>query len=599
MFNRKFSAIALSMLCLTGCANDNDIQQTSVSETTMTVTTSAETTANVVSEAVTTTEITTEETAEETTVTSSEKLTPEEYFSTHGYTYESYKELYIDMTNFSDGEVPLSELDNEYLDNIRYLTIQNASNADLSFLSNCPRVRTVTIENYSGNSDLSVLNAVLADKIIFRNSNEADITSLTKCQNIEEVTFDGYNGKMDLNFIAECDSVVGLTFDNVIDSTGLDVISECENITSLYIDSYNENTNLDFLSKCQNFNYLRLFNHKIDADKLSEILKQTDLTRIYIATDNYDPADGEKLIKALPECEICYCLDDSPWSDNEPWRKDYRPETDVIFYAQPFLITSANEEPWECRTSEVGYSSPYPEWIHFSSLICVFSNYSDTIKTVDSVQLYRIYDGETPILFTNGSETLKINFEIQPMKKVDFELSDEMLDYSTLETGIYKVVFTVGDEKLEQRFSVSGSSTPDFLTDEQLDIYTKAFEITNGYFGCSTYLSEEMIANTTAEEFLARICEGYTYNYAVEKCTGKYLDENGNLQATSGDRGGDISQFDEFFLPVYSDEDEVLFQNIVTHAHEDNPYFVWFETLNYRMVKTDDGWRFDNFQIWY
>lgn len=591
MFNRKFSAIALSMLCLTACSANNDVQQTSVSETTMPVTTSAETTANVVSEAITTTEITTEETAEETTVTSSEKLTPEEYFSAHGYTYESYKELYIDMTNFSDGEVPLSELDNEYLDNIRYLTVQNAGNADLSFLSNCPRVRTVTVENYSGNSDLSVLNAVLADKIIFRNSNEADITSLTKCQNIEEVTFDGYNGKMDLNFIAECDSVVGLTFDNVIDSTGLDVISECENITSLYIDSYNKNTNLDFLSKCQNLNYLRLFNHKIDADKLSEILKQTDLTRIYIATDNYDPADGEKLIKALPECEICYCLDDSPWMEGYP-------EEGFNFYVPPSIVANSLEDDWVCRDREVGYDYPNSEWSYFKGLICVFSNCTDKVQTAETAQLFRIYDGEIPILFRNGTDTLEVNFEVQPQHKTDFLITHDMLDYSTLESGIYKVVFTCGDEKLEQRFSVSGSSTPDFLTDEQLDIYTKAFEITDGYFGCSTYLSEEMIANTTTEEFLARICEGYTYNYAVKKCTGKYLDENGNLKPTASDRGGDISYFGRFFLPVYLSENEVLFQNIVTHAHEDNPYFIWFETLNYRMVKTDDGWRFDNFQIW-
>ena len=69
MFNRKILAIVLSMLCLTACSGGNDVQQTSVSETTTAVTTSAETTANVVTEAVTTTEITTEETVEETTET--------------------------------------------------------------------------------------------------------------------------------------------------------------------------------------------------------------------------------------------------------------------------------------------------------------------------------------------------------------------------------------------------------------------------------------------------------------------------------------------------------------------------------------------------
>ena len=601
MFNKKFSAILLSALLLTACSDNSEVQQTveTTVATTITAETTVETTTVTTAKAVT--EVATEEPiVEETKATTAKKITEEEYFAEHGYTYASYRELYVDMENFSDGEIPLSDLESEYLDNLWYLIIQNAGSADLSFISNCSKTNIVIIENYSGNSDLSVLDNCNAKGVVFRNINDADITSLTKCQSIKKITFDGYDGKTDLSFIKNCSSVYSLAFENIIDSTGLDIISECENITNIYIDNYGENVDLSFLSKCRNLDYLRLFNSEIDADKLSEHLKQINLNRLYIETDNYDPADGETLIKTLPECSISYYRDDSPWMDNEPWRNDYRPESDVIFYTQPFLVLSANEEAWECRTTEISYSSPYPEWRHLSSLICVFSNYSDTVKTIESAQLFRIYGGEQPILFTNGTDTLKLNFELPSMKKTDFELSDEMLDYSALEAGVYKIVFTVGDEKLEQQFSISGSSTPAFLTEEQLGVYEKAFEITNGYFGCSTYLPESALETMTADDFLEKICEGYTYDFAVSMATKHgYLDENGNLQATSSDRGGDISQFDEFFLPVYSDENEVLFQNIATHAHEDNPYLIWFETLNYRMVKTDDGWKFDNFQLWY
>ena len=282
---------------------------------------------------------------------------------------------------------------------------------------------------------------------------------------------------------------------------------------------------LNFIECFPNLTSLTIHGYSGDFYKIIDIVNSLNLKTLYILTHNYDPADAETLIKTLPECVISYSRDDSPWMNDEPWRNDYRPEKDVIFYTQPSIPAN-------------------------SLLRCVFSNYSDTVKTIESAQLFRIYGGEQPILFTNGTDTLKLNFELPSMKKTDFELSDEMLDYSTLEAGIYKIVFTCGDEKLEQQFSVNGNSTPVFLTEEQLEIFNEEHE--------SRY-----------------------------------------KQAVLSDRGFDISSYDEFFLPVYSDENEVIFQNIVTHAHEDNPYFIWFETLNYRMVKTDDGWKFDIFQLWY
>lgn len=59
MFNRKFLAVILSVLCLTGCSGSNDVQQTSVSETTT-------------AEIVTTTEITAEESIVEGTAETTE-----------------------------------------------------------------------------------------------------------------------------------------------------------------------------------------------------------------------------------------------------------------------------------------------------------------------------------------------------------------------------------------------------------------------------------------------------------------------------------------------------------------------------------------------
>ncbi|MBP1549215.1 MAG: hypothetical protein J6A05_04350 [Oscillospiraceae bacterium] len=426
MFNRKFSAIALSMLCLTACSANNDVQQTSVSETTTAVTSSAETTASIVTEAVTTTEITEEETAEETTVTSSGKLTPEEYFSAHGYDYR-YDVMRI---HFDDNADPITSLDSEMLEQVTDVLIFESENNDLSFIKYFPNLTSLSIRGYCG-----------------------------------------------------------------------------------------------------------------EFSQLTDILGNLDLNNLNVLTHNYDPADAENLIRTFPECEISYSRDSSPWMEGYP-------EEGFNFYVPTSIVANSLEDDWVCRDREVGFDYPNSEWSYFKGLICVFSNCTDKVQTAETAQLFRIYDGETPILFKNGTDTLEVNFEVQPQHKTDFLITHDMLDYSALEAGIYKIVFTSGEEKLEQQFSVYENSSPVFLTEEQLEIFNDEHE--------STY--KQMVYN---------------------------------------DRGFDISHFDDSFLPVYSSDDEVVFQNIVTHAHEDNPYFVWFESLNYRMIKTDDGWKFDIFQFWY
>ena len=180
MFNRKFSAIALSMLCLTACSANNDVQQTSVSETTTAVTSSAETTASIVTEAVTTTEITEEETAEETTVTSSGKLTPEEYFSAHGYDYR-YDVMRI---HFDDNADPITSLDSEMLEQVTDVLIFESENNDLSFIKYFPNLTSLSIRGYCG--EFSQLTDILGNldlnnlNVLTHNYDPADAENLIR-----------------------------------------------------------------------------------------------------------------------------------------------------------------------------------------------------------------------------------------------------------------------------------------------------------------------------------------------------------------------------------------------------------------------------------
>ncbi|MGN0552453.1 MAG: hypothetical protein ACI4I1_03665 [Oscillospiraceae bacterium] len=589
MLNRKFAAVIIAAVCLTSCANADSTPE-STSETTSATTASTAETAE--------TEILTEEEPAETETTA-KKLSAEEYFSTLGYNYDSYH-ITIDMNDFAGAKVPFSDVDEKYIGYVNYLTITNVDNADLGFVKDL-KLYDLTFDKYNGKTDLSFLADSTIRRLTFNEvTDSTGLEAVSNADSISSITIESYSGNIDFGFTANCDNLHTLSFGSVTDSNGLETIAKAPNITYIIFDKYDQNVDLGFLSECPKVNTLRLTASDIKIDMFADAVENSSVITLCIETDNYDIAEGEKMIKALPDVYINYSKDDSDWFELLIVDEDFVPETDVIFYTNPSISAGTNDEKWECRTRELSYASPHPDWDHYNSLVCVFSNYSKETKTVDSARLYKVYDGTSPILFKNGKEELDIGFELAPRKKTDLEITHEMLDYADLETGLYKIVFKVGNDVLEQQFTVGGDDSPSFLTEEQQQVYQKAYDITDGYFGCSVYMPESALETTTAEDFLSKICEGYTYDYAVATATRYgYLDENGNLKATAGDRGSDISYFDRFFLPVYSDENTVLFQNIITHAHEDNPYFIWFETLEYKMVKTENGWRFDNFPYWH
>lgn len=573
---KKYAAIILSALCLAACGNNTANSGETIVDT-------AETTAE-------TSETTSVETAEETAETGTEP-------SSDGYRYEKY-DLYIDMSKVKDAGAIYDKLMSEE-NYVSKLTLANVDDADLSFIRDRDIYR-IEIEKYNGRTDLGVLAGGSIRELTFGEvTDSTGLDAITKSDGIYTLTFDTYSGNIDFGFASDCKDLQGINFGNVTDVSGLETLAKVPNLNFIVFEKYSKDIDLNFLSECPNITGARLEGADIKADMFADAVKNSSLKKLYIKAENFDLADGEEMMLALPDVNVTYGMDDSPWYKTGPWEEGYVPDTDVIVYTNPCVKRGASEEKWECRTSGIKFVSPDEEFMHESTLLCVFSNYSDEAKTVESAKLYRIYNGEEPVAFSGG-ETLEIGLELAPQTKVDLDITEDMLPYSALESGDYRIVFNVGGEQVEHRFCVMSDEekAPYFLTDEQTEIYKKAESLTDTYFGCSHNLTEEDIQNTTAEEFIAMVCEGFTYDEAVA-LSSQYMNENGELIAVSADRGSDISVFDHFYKCIYSGDDTVIFQSIVFHANELDPYFVWYEAIDYKMVNTDDGWRFERFPLWY
>ena len=101
------------------------------------------------------------------------------------------------------------------------------------------------------------------------------------------------------------------------------------------------------------------------------------------------------------------------------------PEEGLVYFVQPSISQDSEKssvDTWECRDSEVMRDYHYDgEWNYRKELIFAFSNYADESVTVDSIQIVRDSDG-VPMSFTDGSDTLNINFTVEPLHKTDYLL---------------------------------------------------------------------------------------------------------------------------------------------------------------------------------
>lgn len=305
-------------------------------------------------------------------------------------------------------------------------------------------------------------------------------------------------------------------------------------------------------------------------------------------------------------------------------------EQGLVFFVQPIIeqydeYDKWNLADWECRDTEVLRDYHYDnEWHYRKELIFAFSNYTDESVTVESIQIVDYITAE-PVSFTDGSDTLDIDFTVRPLHKTDYLLRAEDFDYSACESGIYVAVVNSGSGRDRMEFFIDNSEVreetftrvfeenkdflgdwlgtvgyaPTFLTEEQQKIFAKACARMYEFFWFDSCLTEEYVSTHTTDDFVGLFTDVFTEEYTRRLIKDRYLDENGNLRAYyGGGRGSALTYQGHCFLPVSADEDQISFKAVVIHAHSDNPYEVWFEETEYHMVNTENGWRVFEFETW-
>ncbi len=536
--NKKFFGVILSALLLSACAAE-DIPEI------------PETTAETSAESDTITEIS--ETVSETTFSEwlpgdyppplddenensvtfiDDETFIKNYFNEHGFRYEN-KTIYVDMDKFPDTDDPFENISDNYINYTYGLVLSGVDGRNINFVNGIsPWV--LTIADYSGECDFSNINK----EIYFDNYMGGDLSSYKR---VGYITFRNYSGEYPFN--------------------GLN-----ENIT-----------------------YLSVENDSIDPQAIAGI-NNSDITDVEIIVKNYRDSDIDFLVTACPDVNLKYCeYSYDRQNDSE----------DLIFYCSAVLDNSTWRDKPELKSEREIY--PYDDANFFywgENLMCSFSNFTDKDIAIISAKLCREEkDGEfTEIPFADGSSSYEINTVIKAKKGGDCEIPKELLSAEKFDAGAYRIEFETGVGTIGRKFFISHGTELTELSDEQKQAYDKARAIADKYFMYEHYLDEEYVSTHTAEDFLAEICEGFTYDQAYQFAVMYgFIDENGNLQEIYADGSSNIMYMGSNIAPICSDDKEAFLKETIFYGHSDDPYIAWREARIYHMVNTEDGWRFDKF----
>ncbi|MCI7767387.1 MAG: hypothetical protein MSJ26_05310 [Oscillospiraceae bacterium] len=385
-----------------------------------------------------------------------------------------------------------------------------------------------------------------------------------------------------------------------------DSLEEYSDITSLSIYNVGEH-DIGFIGQFQKLEHIS-FRGCNGTEGIINAVNNAGLTlrSMYVNADSFSEADGDALFTAFPSTETVYMQNSDEW--NSPTHKE-----GLKFYVSPNV-----GDPYE----------NYPLSLNF---------YNNTRESgyVSEIQLfYNENDSPVPAEIINGSSVIEMNMELMAGESAEYSVPVDIIDIQNTPVGRYTAVCSMKAEDEEEYSEITseffihskpftkefpdsffengdisdpntnGTSyylhkSPDFLDEEQQKTFDLAYRLENIYFGTEREISEQYAREHTADEFITDLTKAFTYDRIYEKTAQLYFDENGNIIPVSAGGGVDLTFMDMEFFPIYLKEDEVLFKAEIIHGHEDDPYFVWFSERNFHMQRTEDGWRFDCFNLWY
>lgn len=322
------------------------------------------------------------------------------------------------------------------------------------------------------------------------------------------------------------------------------------------------------------------------------------LKTLRINTLSYSSGEAEQFMIKNPSVEFSY----APDVENEDYSFNITAEN-IAAYAQNPVIDPYTEGS-SANEFTVGFTNLTPELQRVNFMRLYFENYENN------------YEWE-PVIFADEKDYVTVGIDLTESIEAEYygfwdatwTMPAGLFDYRSAAPGRYKAVFTASGGEAETEFIIdnliriseppmySRAENISFLDDEQKQAFDNALWAMDNITG--EYLSKSYVQSHTASDLINEYYPGLTYDYAYSLAAlSGFIDESGQLHENFNHREYLSGSIGTCFVPIYIKEDEVLFRNI-NMCWLSGPSNVWYREYNYHMIKTDEGWKFDVFQLWY
>lgn len=351
-----------------------------------------------------------------------------------------------------------------------------------------------------------------------------------------------------------------------------DMLGEMNNLTHVSVDK----ANTYVLEKLAEHDNIKSVCFKYFDGTLSEYTELLEpFNEITINGKNYLQSEAEMLCRTFPNKEITYQKYIGCWDNYET--------SSLYITGSPVIMPFDDELP-----SKIW-------WGDAKNIALFFVNSSEAVQTAESVKiLFNDSNGWTPISFAEGTSELVLNADVDAGETFEFEITGDILDYNTLNVGLYKAVTDFSDgTSAEFEFFVGKDYLPYFLSEEQLDVFMKTYEMSIKYMPNSRFSPEQKMSDET----YSILSECFSDDFISRNSYRIYLNDDGSLNDVSDAGRGTPVANGHCFIPLNISDERADFMVTCVLYHPDMPALTMFETNNFSLIKTDEGWKINNFTL--